>query len=163
VDEEATYGFRIVVQTAGGSIAPCPQPGDAPELWVAVDLQQPIAELTAIERGAGNLADHLILYWRAEDDNLPRQPVSLYYSSRLSGPWSTVAANLENTGQYAWRIERHVPERFYLRLEVRDAAGNVAAFRTREPIAFGVRAPSAQLNSAESIDASATGASGSYR
>jgi hypothetical protein len=163
VDDEGTYGFRIVVQTVEASAAVRPQPGDAPELWVAVDLQQPVAELTAIERGAGNLADHLILYWRAEDDNFPRRPVSLYYSSRLSGPWSTVAANLENTGQYAWRIERHVPERFYLRLVVRDAAGNMAAFHTREPITFAAPTPNAQLNSAKSIDDTDNSAGGSYR
>ena len=162
VDDEGRYGFRIVVQIAGGSEAARPQPGDAPELWVAVDLRQPVAEITALERGAGNAADQLILHWRAEDDNLELRPISLYYSSRQNGPWSAVATNLQNTGQYAWRIERHVPERFYLRLEVRDAAGNMAAFRTREPIEFAVSAPSARLNSAESIVPSTTG-SASYR
>ncbi len=163
VDDEGRYGFRIVVQSAGASEAARPQPGDAPELWVAVDLQQPVAELTALERGAGNAADQLILHWRAEDDNLESRPISLYYSSRQNGPWSAVATNLQNTGQYAWRIERHVPERFYLRLEVRDAAGNMAAFRTREPVEFAVSAPSARLNSAESIVPSTTGGGVSYR
>jgi hypothetical protein len=163
VDEEDTYGFRIVVHSVGGSTAPRPQPGDNPELWITVDLRQPVAEITAIESGAGNLADHLILYWRAQDDNLTQRPVSLYYASGLNGPWSTVAANLENTGEYAWRVERHVPERFYLRLEVRDSAGNVAAFRTREPITFAVPTPTAQLNSAESIDTTTTWSGASYR
>jgi hypothetical protein len=162
VDEEGLYGFRIVVDSANSSAVARPQPGDTPELWVAVDLQQPVAELTAIERGTGNAEDQLILHWRAEDDNLGPRPVAVYYSSRLNGPWSAVATNLENTGHYAWRIERHVPERFYLRLEVRDAAGNLAAFRTREPIEFAAAAPSARLNAAESIVPSSTGGA-SYR
>jgi hypothetical protein len=163
VDDEGRYGFRIVVQSAGGSEAARPRPGDAPELHVTVDLRQPVAELTAIERGPGNAADQLILHWRAEDDNLDARPVSLYYSSRPSPPWSAVATNLQNTGQYSWRVERHVPERFYLRLEVRDAAGNLAAFETREPIEFTQSAPSARLNSAESIGPTTTGAGVSYR
>jgi hypothetical protein len=163
VDEQGQYGFRIVVEGADGSTAPRPQPGDAPELWVAVDLRQPVAELTAIERGEGNSGDQLILHWRAEDDNLEARPISLYYSSRPNGPWSVVATNLQNTGQYAWRIERHVPERFYLRLEARDAAGNRAAFCTREPIEFAAPAPTASLNSAESIGPTTDGAGGSYR
>jgi hypothetical protein len=163
VDDEGRYGFRIVVQSAGSAGAVRPQPGDSPELWIVVDMRQPVAELTAIERGAGNAADQMILHWRAEDDHLDSRPVSLYYSSRQNGPWSAVATNLENTGQYAWRLERHVPERFYLRLEVRDAAGNMAAFHTREPLEFSTSSPSARLNSAESIAPSVTGAGGSYR
>jgi hypothetical protein len=162
VDDEGRYGFRIVVHSAGGPEAPRPQPGDAPELWVAVDVRHPVAELTAVERGAGNDTDQLILHWRALDDNLDALPISLYYSSHLNGPWSAIATNLQNTGQYAWRVGRHVPTRFYLRLEVRDAAGNLAAFNTREPIEFTAAAPSARLNSAESIVPSTSGGA-SYR
>jgi hypothetical protein len=162
VDEEGLYGFRIVVQSPAGDQALPPQPGDAPELWVAVDLQRPAAEISAIERGTGNAADQLILHWRAVDDNLEPRPISLYYSSRMAGPWSAVATNLENTGQYAWRVDRHVPDRFYLRLEARDTAGNVAAFRTRDPIEFAAPAPTGRLNSAESIEP-ASNAAASFR
>ena len=162
VDEAGLYGFRIVVESGGTAIVP-PASGDAPELWVAVDLQQPVAELTAIELGAGNMADHLILRWRADDNNLEPRPISLYYSSRPAGPWSAVATSLENTGEYAWRVERHVPTRFYLRLEARDTAGNLAAFQTREPVEFGPPAPSVRLRSVEPIDPTATGGTAAYR
>jgi hypothetical protein len=135
VDEEGVYGFRIVVETVGGTNNP-PRSGDAPELWVAVDLKRPTVELTQIERGQGNQADQLILRWRATDNNLEPRPIALFYSSRPSGPWSAVATNLENTGAYAWRVERYVPGRFYLRVEARDTAGNLAAFQTREPVEF---------------------------
>ncbi len=70
VDDEGLYGFRILVQNAGGAAAEPPRPGDSPELWVSVDLKRPVVELTAIERGQGNEADHLILRWRAVDNNL---------------------------------------------------------------------------------------------
>jgi hypothetical protein len=149
VDEEGLYGFRIVVQTAGSLVADTPRPGDAPELWVQVDLRRPTVELTAIERGQGNLSDHLILHWRAIDNNLENRPIGLFYSSRPTGPWSAIATNLENTGQYAWRVERYVPARFFLRVEARDTAGNMAAFQTREPIEFSPSSVAGRLRSSD--------------
>jgi len=149
VDEEGLYGFRIVVQNAGAAIAETPRPGDSPELWVSVDLKRPVVELTAIERGQGNVADHLILRWRASDNNLESRPIGLFYSSRPTGPWSVIATNLENTGEYAWRVERYVPARFYLRIEARDTAGNLAAYQTREPVEFSPANLAGRLRSAE--------------
>lgn len=136
VEGEGLYGFCIVAESGGGMPAAPPQAGQAPELWVEVDLHRPFAELTEIRRGAGNQSDQILLRWRTEDDNLLARPVSLFYSSRPSGPWSAIAAELENTGEYAWRVERHVPDRCYLRLEARDAAGNRAAYQTLEPVAI---------------------------
>jgi hypothetical protein len=165
VDEEGLYGFRIVLDSSDGTATAPPAAGDEPELWVAVDLGRPVAELTSVEAGTGNLADHLILRWRAADDNLEPRPISLFYRSRPAGPWSAIASSLENTGQYAWRVERHVPARFYLRLEARDSAGNLAAFETREPIEFTAPAPTARLNAVEPVDPAAANGAGaaSYR
>jgi hypothetical protein len=150
VDEPGLYGFRIVAESAGMA-ATTPVAGDVPELWVSVDLQRPVIELTAVERGDGNLNDHLILRWQVADDNLEARPISLYYSSRPTGPWSAIATNLQDTGEYAWRVERHVPSRFFLRAEARDTAGNLSAFQTREPIEFSpVDGAAGHLRSAES-------------
>jgi hypothetical protein len=110
-------------------------------------LKRPIIELTAIERGEGNLADHLVLHWRAQDNNLEPRPISLYFSSRPGGPWSAIATNLEDTGQYAWRVERYVPSKIYLRIEARDTAGNLSAFQTREPVEYTSPQPAARLRS----------------
>jgi hypothetical protein len=162
VDAEGLYGFRLVVESADAPARP-PSSGVAPELWVAVDLQRPIAELTAIEQGAGNMNDHLILRWRADDDNLEPRPISLFYSSRAAGPWSAVATSLENTGQYAWRVERHVPGRFYVRLEARDTAGNLTAFQTRDAVEFSLPAANGRLRSVEPLDPTAAGHSAAYQ
>lgn len=151
VDSDGLYGFRILVQTADGPTAEPPRSGDAPELWVSVDLKRPTVELTAIERGQGNLADHLTLRWRATDSNLESRPISLYYSSHSTGPWSAIATNLENTGEYAWRVERYVPARFYLRIEARDTAGNLAAFQTRDPIEFSLNNMAGRLLSVQPV------------
>jgi hypothetical protein len=162
VDDEGLYGFRIVAQSADAVAAP-PTSGEVPELWVAVDLQRPIAELTAIQQGIGNMNDHLVLQWRAGDDNLEPRPISLFYSSRPAGPWSAIATSLANTGQYAWRVERHVPTRFYVRLEARDTAGNLAAFQTRDAVEFVVPSTNVRLRSAEPIAPTAAGNGDAYR
>ena len=134
VPSAGTYGFRILVDGADGARAQPPRSGDPPELVVHVDLQPPVARLEPVEHGQGNQADHLIIRWTAADGNLSSRPISLMYSSSPTGPWSTIAAGLENTGQYTWRIERHVPTRFYLRLEVRDTAGNQVTVDSPEPV-----------------------------
>ncbi len=155
VDGEGLYGFRIVVYSAAGTGTFPPQVGDQPELWVAVDLHRPTVELTAIEPGSGNQADYLILRWRAEDDNLEGRPISLYYSSRPAGPWSAMATGLENTGKYAWRLERHVPARFYLRLEARDTAGNLAAYQTAEPVLLERPRPTGHIEGVRPLNSAA--------
>ncbi len=99
-----------------------------------------------IERGQGNVSDHLILRWRATDNNLEARPIGLFYSSRPTGPWSAIATNLENTGEYSWRVERFVPGRFFLRVEARDTAGNLAAFQTRDAVEFSSLQVAGRLN-----------------
>jgi hypothetical protein len=163
VDDEGTYGFRIVADSAGSAESNRPQPGDAPELWVSVDLRRPVIELTSIERGHGNQADHLILKWRAQDNNLEPRPIALFYSSRPTGPWSAVATNLEDTGEYAWRVERHVPARIFLRIEARDTAGNLAAYQTRQPVEIPQDAVAGQLRGAAPVGSTAVGADAGYR
>ena len=88
----------------------------------------------------GSASGELMVRWEADDDNLEPRPISLFYSSRPAGPWTTIATNLENVGEYTWPLERHVPRRFYLKLEARDTAGNVAAFQTSEPVVVEQRA-----------------------
>jgi hypothetical protein len=134
VDEEGLYGFRIVVEAAGMPGGLTPRTGDRPDLWVGVDLHRPHVEFTATESGKGDFAGRILLRWQANDDHLDPRPIGLFYSSRPAGPWSTIATNLENTGQYDWQVERYVPSRVYLRVEARDLAGNVAAYQTPEAI-----------------------------
>lgn len=145
VAEGGSYGFRLLVDGANGTAAPSPTAGDSPELTVQVDLQKPSAELLAAEIGQGHLTDHLLVRWSASDTNLEPQPIGLFYSTHAHGPWSTAATNLANTGQYAWRLERHVPDQFYLRLEVRDVAGNVTAVSTPSAISLNRPQPMGRL------------------
>jgi len=152
VPKEGIYGFRILVDGANGASSPPPRSGDPPELMVRVDLNRPVAQLLPIEHGRGNLVDHLVLRWTAGDDNLEPRPISLFYSSSPHGPWSTIAARLDNTGQYFWRIQRHVPEQFYLRLEVRDTAGNLTVAQLPTPVTLNRPQPTGRLRGVRPID-----------
>ncbi len=151
VPAAGTFGFRILVDGANSAGAVPPQMGDEPELVVAIDLQPPTTELLAAELGQGNQAGHLHVRWTATDTNLEPRPIALFYSSYPNGPWSTIASGLENTGSYTWRIERHVPGRFYLRLEARDTAGNLATYQTPSPIALARPQPTGRLRNVRPI------------
>ena len=110
VEGEGDYGFRVVVHSAGGFAAAPPQPGEPPEVLVRVDLVRPQAAIESVQQGSGNAADQILIRWSADDAHLGSNPVTLYYSPQPAGPWSIIAAGLQNTGSYAWRAERHLPE-----------------------------------------------------
>ena len=88
----------------------------------------------------------------ADDTNLEPRPVSLFFSTNPNGPWSTIAAGLQNTGEYTWRLERHVPDSFYLRLEVRDQAGNVAVDQTLQPVTLSRPQPTGHLRGVRPVE-----------
>ena len=62
------------------------------------------------------------------------RPIALFYSERAEGPWTPIATGLRNSGHYAWQLDQDVPERVFLRLEIRDEAGNVTACDADEPV-----------------------------
>jgi hypothetical protein len=163
VDDEGMYGFHIVVEAAGGPGGLAPRPGDRPELWVGVDLHRPKVQLTAASAGSGDPAGQLVLRWQADDDHLEPRPIGLFYSSRPDGPWSTIATSLENTGEYAWQLERHVPPRVYLRIEARDLAGNLAAFQTSDPVTIELPPPIGRPGTVEPLGPTASGPPTGFR
>jgi hypothetical protein len=151
VPAAGVYGFRLVVNGANGAAAPTPIAGDQPELLIGCDLEEPQGELQAAEIGQGNLADHLLIRWTATDENLDARPVGLFYSTDPQGPWSTIATDIDNNGQYAWRLLRQVPEKLFLRLEVRDKAGNVAVRTSPAPVMLNLPQPTGRLRSVRPV------------
>ncbi|MEM9184978.1 MAG: hypothetical protein AAGB00_00610 [Planctomycetota bacterium] len=149
---EGLYGYRILVHGIGGLPVRPPKPGDPPEVLVRVDTTPPVATFTTIAQGSGYHADHLILEWRAVDDHLAPRPISLAYSGRPSGPWQPIASSVEHAGpqhngRYAWRLRRHLPNPLYVRMEVRDRAGNTTSLVTTRPVALHFAEPAGRLRS----------------
>ena len=134
VNNEAIYGFRIVIVGRNGLATSSPRPGDAADIWVGVDLTRPTCRLTGAAYGQGPAAGKLDIRWEAADPNLGGRPVTLSMAERPDGPFSPLAAGLPNNGQYLWEYDPRSPRQIFLRLEVRDEAGNVGVDQLAEPI-----------------------------
>ncbi len=134
VDGQGWYGFNVVVQSGLGLRSPQPNTGDLPEVWVVVDTAPPVATLTVSEPGSESPPGVLAIRWEVDDESLGPQPISLWFRSASSDPWTTLAAGLANTGHYDWQLDRRAPEQLFIRLEVHDDAGNVTNVETPKPI-----------------------------
>jgi hypothetical protein len=156
VEAEGVYGYRITVQSAGGARPQAPQAGDLPEMWIGVDLTPPSARLINAELGVGNTAGELTITWSASDLLLAERPITLQMSAQRGGPWTTIAAGLENHGRYVWRYDQQTPERVFLRLEVRDEAGNLGVSESLEPISLERTVPAGKLRAVRPVTESIT-------
>jgi hypothetical protein len=149
VSDEGIYGFRISATSGPGDQQP--QSGQLPQFWVAVDLTRPLAKIVSAEMETGNLAGNLVIRWTAEDTNLQDRPVSILYQTSQDAPWSVVASDLENTGQYAWPVDSEVTGPILLRLEVRDKAGNLGVDEIEQTISPMGSRPTAQIRDIHAV------------
>jgi hypothetical protein len=145
VDQEGVYGLKVVVTSGTGLGGGRPLSGELPEIVVGVDLTKPSAQITAARQGAGAESGNLIICWQADDQRLAAGPVSLSFSEQPGGPWTTIASGLENSGRHVWAIGYRAPPRIYLRLEVRDEAGNLGVVEKPGPVSLGRFRPTAQI------------------
>jgi hypothetical protein len=129
---EGIFGINLVVFSKAGLGKPHPISGDAPQMRIEVDMTAPEAKLF-------NPVPHpksrniLILSWQAHDPNhqeLAKDPITLQWTERKGGMWQNIAANLANKGQYEWQLPPNLPDHVYLRLIVRDVAGNEGVAET---------------------------------
>lgn len=153
VDGEGIYGFRIVVYSGSGLGGLPPKSGDQPDVWLGVDLTSPEAKILSAEQGTENRAGELLVSWEASDRMLADRPISLQFSSQPSGPWSTIAAGLPNTGAYVWRLDNRVPDIVYLRMDVRDEAGNVRNADYGQPISIYRQRPAGRITNVRPVTA----------
>lgn len=137
---EGVYGFYLVVKSGAGLGKPAPQNGIPPQMRLEVDLTAPVAKLIYPEPEPGR-RDALVLLWSATDRNLTANPVTLEWAERRDGRWEAIGADLANSGRHAWKLPPNVPASVYLRLTVRDTAGNVAVAETPQPILVDLNEP----------------------
>jgi hypothetical protein len=142
VAREGIYGFTLVVRSGVGLGDRPPQVGDAPQVWVEVDLTKPEVRLQNADVGRGAETGNLTITWSAADKNLQRQPITLAYAENPDGPWTPIVANLENTGRYVWRLPTSgIPYRFHIRVEAADRAGNLGTAQTSVPVIVDLAKP----------------------
>jgi hypothetical protein len=142
---EGVFGLSMVVLNKAEIGRKPPQPGEAPEMMVEVDLSPPLAELLKPKQDPQR-RDNLLLRWNARDKNLPERPVTLEWAERPEGPWQLIGGGeLENKGQYSWVPPKGIPVYVHLRLRVRDKAGNEAVAATQEPELIDLTEPESRL------------------
>jgi hypothetical protein len=137
---DGIYGLILVVKNRAG-MGREPRPGDVPEIRVEIDTNPPIAQLFKPVPDPQN-PGQLLLKWSAQDKNLADAPIHLEYAEKREGPWLPIELNLKNAGRYAnqlvtgdytWKVPAGAPVQVYLRLRVRDKAGNESAAVTADP------------------------------
>lgn len=150
VEREGLYGFWMVVEGASGVRGQAPKAGDLPQVWVGVDMTKPAAKLVAAKLTTTEAGDQINVKWEARDALLAKSPVSLDYSTSPTGPWTPLAVDVENRGWYACRTKQKLPHTLFVRLRVRDEAGNEQLAQLNQPMAFAQDAPKASPPAANS-------------
>jgi hypothetical protein len=131
VKEEALYGFSMIARGKNelGKNQP-PLTGEAPQVWVCVDLTKPDVQLLGAELNIMSKTPSLVIRWTAKDRNLGPRPITLLYAERMEGPWTPIAANLENNGRYDWNMPGCVPPSVFVRVQAVDLMGNTGMAQT---------------------------------
>ncbi len=145
VQSERTFGFSMVIVANNGLAGRSPEPGDEADIWVTVDSTQPRARLLQAAYGQGEHSGQLDIRWEADDPHLTARPITLSFAEMAEGPFTTLAAGLPNNGQYFWTIDPRTPRKLYLRLEVKDEAGNTAFDTTLEPVSLEGLSPKGRI------------------
>ncbi len=149
VDGEGIYGFRILVQSGTGFGGRPPMEGDLPDIWIGVDMTKPTCQITASQ--VSPTGTELEIYWEAADDAIDPRPVTLLFSESTSGPWTPIASGLENTGGYRWNLDSRVPARVFLRIEVRDEAGNIGSHVLADAVTLDRNRPQGKIRGVRAI------------
>ncbi len=151
VQQEGIFGFHVVVVGRNGMSGRRPRTGDLADVWVGIDTTVPVARLVSATYGEGAQTGKLVIRWQASDQHLDSHPITLLFSESADGPWTTIASALPNDGQFAWPADPQLPRRVYLRVEVRDAAGNVSSDQTSEPVSIDGLAPKARIRGIQPV------------
>ncbi len=159
VEEEGTYGFTLIARSGVGLGDPPPQAGDAPQVWVVVDVTAPKVQLTRVDVGRGQDLGNLTVTWSAVDKNIHPRPITLSYATRPDGPWAPIASGLENTGRYVWRMQEKedLPYKFFVKVEAADEAGNTGSDVTPQEVAVDLSQPKVNVLSVEPVAAGKPG------
>jgi hypothetical protein len=141
-EQEGIYGLYLVIYSGAGLSNPPPKEGTVPQMRLELDRTPPVALLFAPKPDPSSPHDRVLFAWQATDRNLGPQPIGLHWAERREGPWEPIGEpSLPNTSSYSWQLPRTLPPQVYLRLTVRDAAGNVSEAVTPAPIPIDLNQP----------------------
>jgi hypothetical protein len=157
VEREGRYGFYLVAKSGVDLGDPPPRAGDQPQIWVEVDTTAPVVRLTRTpEVGRGADKGNLTITWEANDKFLRRQPITLSYGETKDGPWKAIAAGIDNSRRYVWRMPEGLPYKFFVKVEAIDEAGNVGSDVTYQAVAVDLSIPKVRVLSVEAAAGAGT-------
>ena len=145
VHEDGVYGFSLRVRSGAGLSAAAPQAGERPAIIVVVDQTPPSVQIMPPRQGTGRDHNRVLLSWQVSDQNLIDRPISLSYASSPNGPWEPITGWIRNTGSYDWAIGPGLPQRLFVRITARDAAGNVARAESPHAVVVDLSRPTARI------------------
>lgn len=152
VEGEGLHGFTIIPRSGVGLARKPPVAGDTPQVWVEVDLTPPQLKLEEVVVHSGKDTGKVTIRWSASDKNMSGEGVVLSYSESPIRPWKTIAANARNNGTFTWQMPEGAPYRFYVRIEVRDNAGNTSIAQTPDPVVVDLSTPETVISGASPIN-----------
>ena len=128
------YGFRLEIVPDGPETSTGPRPGDVAESWIGIDEDPPLVEFLGATKLSETESGSIVIRYTSRDQLPAPKTARLLFSPNAEGPWATIATAVDNQGEYRWQPDRATPARVYLRIEVTDAAGNVGAVSSPEPV-----------------------------
>ncbi|HVS34628.1 MAG TPA: hypothetical protein VMS17_03535 [Gemmataceae bacterium] len=134
VKDEGLYGFTLLARNGSGVGKDAPAAGEPPQVWVMVDVTKPAVQISSVEINRSTKEPTVEIHWTAKDKNLGPKPITLSFAEQPEGPWTPIAAGVENSGQYEWTPPATAPHRLYLRVEAVDMPGNTASAQTANPL-----------------------------
>ena len=145
VPAAGTYGFVMRVHSGAGLASTSPNNGDEPDMSVIVDQTAPEAKLLSLKPGTGDKGAQVTIRWQVADQYPSGAPVSLSYATSLDGPWIPITGWQEDKSEFAWRINPQIPPRVYIKLDARDAAGNISSATSEQPVSVDLSRPTAKI------------------
>jgi hypothetical protein len=143
--EGIVYGFIVAVKSKAGLAPPPPRPGDPPQALVELDTTVPQGKLFRPQLDPSQ-PNTLLLAWEAKDRNFGDRPITLEWAEQKDGPWTVIGEpTLANNGQYPWHLPDRLPPRVYLRLTMRDLAGNESRAQTDTPQLIDLSVPQTKI------------------
>ena len=150
LEQEGWYGFIVTVQSGAGVGGTPPESGDPAQIWIGVDRTPPAGRFLDVKYDSGKLT----ATYEIEEVWLAERPVRFFYASSVDRAWTPIGTDsLDATGLFIWTLDPSVPDRFYLRIEMRDRAGNTGICEWPEEIIADRVRPSAKIRAVQPVGA----------
>ena len=153
LDAEGNFGFRLLIHNGVGASSRPPQPGDEPDLMVTVDATAPQGSLRDVTFGEGGQRGLLEVAWQISDANLDESSLRLSYADRPIGPWLPLGVpTIVGPSQGQWQIDFRLPPEIYLKLEMKDRAGNAGEIIHPHPVRTVPKPPAGRIQAVRPIE-----------